>query len=198
MKSSLRQRIDSIKKNRCKHLIAVIEDPKDLRNIGTIIRNVNALGVEKVYVVDSKKILPESWEKMRNNRELLTTSVSAAKWTYVKKFNSTEDCIKHLQSKNYHSVVTSPHQKGKENFVLHEADYTSFPKLAVWFGNESRGISDTAIKHSKFCINMPMVGIIESLNLGTASGIVLYEVTKQRREYSKKYRHKNKHGKILA
>jgi len=55
-------------------------------------------------------------------------------------------------------------------------------RLAVWFGHESRGISDIAIENSIACINIPMSGIIESLNLGTATGIVLYEITKQRRE----------------
>ena len=38
------------------------------------------------------------------------------------------------------------------------------------------------------CVCIPMFGIIESLNLGTSSGIVLYEVAKQRREYQSKYR----------
>ena len=46
-KTSLRAKADKIKDFRCKNLIAVIEYPTDLRNIGTIIRNVNALGVEK-------------------------------------------------------------------------------------------------------------------------------------------------------
>ena len=44
------------------------------------------------------------------------------------------------------------------------------------------------------CINIPMFGMIESLNLGTSSGIVLYEVTKQRREYQSKYRLRKKRG----
>jgi tRNA (guanosine-2'-O-)-methyltransferase len=39
-----------------------------------------------------------------------------------------------------------------------------------------------------------MFGLIESLNLGTTSGIVLYEITKQRREYQKKYKWRNKRG----
>ena len=39
-----------------------------------------------------------------------------------------------------------------------------------------------------------MLGMIESLNLGTSSGIVLYEITKQRREYQRKYKHKNQRG----
>jgi tRNA (guanosine-2'-O-)-methyltransferase len=46
------------------------------------------------------------------------------------------------------------------------------------------------------CVSIPMFGMIESLNLGTTSGIVLYEVTKQRREYQRMYRKRNKRVKI--
>ena len=79
-------------------------------------------------------------------------------------------------------MVTSPHIKGHNNIVLHEGKYIKM-KLAIWFGNESKGISDEAVENAKACINIPMYGIIESLNLGTSTGIVLYEVTKQRREF---------------
>jgi len=51
-KSEVRKRADKIKPYRCKNLIAVIEYPMDIKNIGTVIRNVNALGVEKTYIVD--------------------------------------------------------------------------------------------------------------------------------------------------
>jgi tRNA (guanosine-2'-O-)-methyltransferase len=90
--------------------------------------------------------------------------------------------------------VTSPHLKGRKNVVLHEGDYTTQAKLAVWFGNEVRGASDLAVKQSGMCIQIPMFGIIESLNLGTTSGIVLYEITKQRRDYQRKYKYRNKRG----
>ena len=79
--------------------------------------------------------------------------------------------------------TTSPHTKGRTNVVLHEADYTKYTKLAVWFGNEGMGISQQALERSELCINIPMYGIIESLNLGTSSGIVLYEIGKQRRAF---------------
>jgi tRNA (guanosine-2'-O-)-methyltransferase len=79
-------------------------------------------------------------------------------------------------------MVTSPHLAGRKNVILHEGKYTRM-KLAVWFGNEAKGVSDKAIENSKACINIPMYGIIESLNLGTTTGIVLYEITKQRREF---------------
>ena len=190
-KSEVRKRADGIKDYRCKNMIAVIEEPNDIKNIGTVIRNVNALGVEKTYIVDSRKALPDDWQEMRQRKSLSKTSVSAIKWSFVKRFDSTEQCLDHLEKNRFISIVTSPHVKGKENVILHEADYTC-PRLAVWFGNESRGISDVAVERSKFCVSIPMFGMIESLNLGTTSGIVLYEITKQRREYQRKYKRANR------
>ena len=191
---SVRKRADAIKDFPCKNLIAVVEDPTDIKNIGTVIRNANALGVEKVYIIDPRGSLPDEWQDMRERRSLSSTSVSAVKWTFVKRFESTESCIKHLEKNGYVSVVTSPHVKGKLSIYLHEGDFTKHAKLAVWFGNESRGISDLAVEHAEMCVAVPMFGMIESLNLGTSTGIVLYEVTKQRREYQSKYRRSNKRG----
>lgn len=190
-KSAARLRADEIKEYRCKNLIAVIEDPKNIKNIGTVIRNVNALGVDKTYIIDRKGSLPDDWREMKEKAALSKTSVSAIKWSFVKRFDSTEECIAHLRKNRFVSIVTSPHVKGKKNAVLHDVDYTKHAKVAIWFGNESRGISDLAVEHAELCISIPMFGMIESLNLGTTSGIVMYEVTKQRRAYQQKYRKRN-------
>ena len=194
-KSPARQRADEVKPYRCKNLIAVLEDPSNIKNIGTVIRNVNALGVEKAYIVDPRRALPDDWQDMREARSLSKTSVSAIKWSFVKRFDSSEECLEHLNKKGFVSIVTSPHVKGRRNVVLHDADYTVHTKLAVWFGNESRGISDLAVEQSEMCVSIPMFGMIESLNLGTTSGIVLYEITKQRREYQNKYKRGKKRRK---
>ena len=199
-KPSVRKRADAIRSFRCKNLLAVIESPSDIRNIGTVIRNVNALGVEKVYIIDPRKSLPDDWQDMRNRKSLAQTSVSAVKWTFVKRFDSTQDCLEHLEKQGFISVATSPHVKGKSNVYLHEADFTKHTKLAVWFGNEKRGISDLAVERSEMCVAIPMFGMIESLNLATSSGIVLYEIAKQRREYQSKFRrsrHKAKRNEPL-
>ena len=118
------------------------------------------------------------------------TSASAIKWSFVRKFNDTESCLAHLEKKGFVSIVTSPHTKGRKNVILHEADYTKYKKLAVWFGNEGAGISRIALERSELCVNIQMYGIIESLNLGTSSGIVLYEISKQRREFQEKLKAK--------
>jgi tRNA (guanosine-2'-O-)-methyltransferase len=194
-KPSVRQRAEAIKQFRCKNLIAVLENPSDVQNIGTVIRNVNALGVEKVYVVDPRHVLPDDWQELRTQKAVSKTSVSAVKWTFVKRFDSTDQCFDYLENKNFKSIVTSPHVKGKTSIFLHEGDYTVHHKLAVWFGSEAIGISDRALERSDMCVCIPMFGMIESLNLGTSSGIVLYEVTKQRREYQSKYRWRDHRGK---
>ncbi|MGB0843847.1 MAG: TrmH family RNA methyltransferase [Alphaproteobacteria bacterium] len=196
-KPSVRKRANAIKDFRCKNLIAVIEAPSEIRNIGTVIRNVNALGVEKAYIVDPHNLIPDDWEEFRERKQLIKTSVSAAKWTFVRRFQTTEDCLDHLETKGFVSVVTSPHVKGRQNVYLHEGDYSQFAKLAVWFGSENRGISQTAVERSTLCVGIPMFGMIESLNLGTSSGIVLYEVTKQRREYQSEYKYRNRKGKRI-
>ena len=111
----MRKRADAIRPYRCKNLIAVIEGPGDILNIGTVIRNVNALGVEKAYIVDPGNALSDDWQDLRERKEILKTSVSAVKWTFVKRFDSTKACLDHLESNGFVSAVTSPHVKGKSN-----------------------------------------------------------------------------------
>src|SRR3954462_14493842 len=106
-KRSARQRADEIKPFRCKNLIAVLECPTDVKNIGTVIRNANALGVEKIYVVDPRRSLPDDWQDLREQKSVSKTSVSAVKWTFVKRFESTDECFDYLESKNFRSIVTS-------------------------------------------------------------------------------------------
>ncbi len=123
-KSSLRKRADKIKEFRGKNLIAVLEEPIDQTYIGTVIRNINALGVENSIIVDCNNLMPENWQDMREKRVLLKSSVSAVKWSFVKKFKSTEEYFQHLEKNNFISFVTSPHIMGKKNIILHEGIYT--------------------------------------------------------------------------
>lgn len=184
MKTSLRQRADKCKSFRCKNLVAVLENPKTIENIGSTIRNADAFGVEKIYVIDGAKLLPKNWQDMRERHSLNKISASAIKWKYVKVFPDTKSCIEYLNRNKYISIVTSPHTKGKTNVVLNDGKYTQ-KKLAVWFGNESHGISQEAVDNSAICVNIEMCGIIESINLGTSTGIVLHEVARQRRNFVK-------------
>ena len=148
-KPTARKRADAIRDFRCKNLIVVIEDPENPRNIGTVIRNVNAFGAEKVYVIDPRGVLSDDWNELRTEPKLSKLSVSAVKWTFVKRFDSTEECLAHLEKNHFVSIVTSPHRKGMSNVLLDEGDFTEHAKLAVWFGSETKGISDIAAQRSR-------------------------------------------------
>ncbi len=167
----IRERIRKIKHLQNKYFICVLEYPKDIKNIASAIRNISAFGVEKLYVVGGTKIV-HNFESARKNKRLKNLSVGANKWVFVKHFDTTAECMAHLKKNLYTIAVTSSHQKGKKNVNLYEETFTQ-KRLAVWFGNESKGVSEEAVNSSDMCIQVPMGGIVESLNLGTSTGIIL-------------------------
>ena len=182
-RSALREKAARAKRYRCKTLIVVLENPANHQNIGTVIRNIDALGAGKLYVIDSQRKIPDTWQEMRQSTCLMSTSSSAVKWTYVRKFNSTAECLAHLGRKGFISVATSPHVKGRTNVQLEQADFTKYRQLAVWFGNEASGLTNEAITGCQACLQLNMCGIIESLNLVVCTGIIIAKNTKQRRKW---------------
>ncbi len=174
----IRDRIRETKHLQNKYFICVLENPKDIVNIASTLRNISAFGVEKLYVIGHNKLVKD-FETSRSNKRLANLSVGSNKWVFVKNFETTEDCIAHLRKDRYTIAITSSHLKDQENVNLYEETFTQ-KRLAVWFGNESKGISDAAIEAADMCIQIPMGGIVESLNLGTSTGIILSFIGYQR------------------
>lgn len=192
-KQSLREKAKRASTFRSRTLACVVENPKLLVNLMGIIRSAEALGVGKICIIDNGRLgLPDEWKDMRDNPRFLNLSASGIKWLYVKKFSSTSECLKYLASKHYVNVGTSSHELGKKNFSLPEGKYTQ-KHLAVWFGNEARGLSQEALKSCDFCIQIPMYGIIESMNLSSSASIVLEHIVEKRQEFYKKKMQSKKH-----
>jgi tRNA (guanosine-2'-O-)-methyltransferase len=184
-KESLRKKANRASTFRSRTLACVVENSKLIYNLMGIIRTAEALGVGSVYVIDNGKLkLPEDWQNMRNDPQLINLSSSGIKWIYVKKFSSTSECLKYLTKKNFTNIGTSPHQLGKKNISLFKGNYTQ-KHLAVWFGNESKGLSKEALGSCDFCIQIPMYGIIESMNLCASASTVLSYIVEKRQEFSK-------------
>lgn len=174
----IRDRIRQVKHLQNKYFICVLENPKDIVNIASTVRNISAFGIEKLYVIGNNSIVKD-FETSRNDKRLTNMSVGANKWVFIKQFDTAVDCIAHLRKDRYTIAVTSSHTKGKKNVYLYEEVFTH-KRLAVWFGNESKGISNEAANEADMCIQIPMGGIVESLNLGTSTGIVLSYISYQR------------------
>lgn len=178
---AVRERIRKIKHLQNRYFICVLENPTDIVNIGSAIRNISAFGVEKLYVVGGAKNILRDFETSRSNKRLTNISVGANKWVFVKHFDTTSECIAQLKKNLYTIATTSSHEK-KKNVNLYEETFTQ-KRLAVWFGNESKGVSDEAVDSADMCIEIPMGGIVESLNLGTSTGIILSYIGYQRLQF---------------
>ncbi len=197
---TLRERIKEIKHLQNKYSICVLENPRNLINIATVLRNVSAFGIEKLYVIGG--VSPKSFEESKKDGKLANLSVGSNRWVFLKYFETTEECIKHLRKNLYTIAVTSSHDVSPRVKNLYKEKFTQ-KRLAIWFGNEANGVSKEAINYSDFCVQIPMAGIVESLNLGTSTGIILSYVSNQRIQYvfeKKKIRAKTKKQKqaILA
>lgn len=182
----VRERIREVKHLRNRYFVCVLENPSNMINIASTIRNISAFGVEKTYIIGGPDHLSD-FKSSRNNKHLLKLSVGASKWVFVKHFDTTSECVAHLRKNLYTIAVTSSHEKGKGNTDLYEGTFTQ-KRLAVWFGSESKGISDEAVNNADMCIQIPMHGIVESLNLGTSTGIILSYIGYQRLKFV--YSHK--------
>ena len=178
---AVREKIRQVKHLQNKYFICVLENPRDIMNIAAALRNISAFGVEKLYVIGNKEVVRD-FETSRNNKKLTKLSVGANRWVFVKHFDTTEACISHLRKNLYTIAVTSSHIKDCENLSLYEENFTQ-KRLAVWFGNESKGVSEEAAKNADLCIQIPMGGIVESLNLGTSTGIILSFISYQRLKF---------------
>ncbi|HET9098293.1 MAG TPA: RNA methyltransferase [Candidatus Saccharimonadales bacterium] len=177
----IRDRIREIKHLQNKYFICVLENPKDIVNIASAMRNISAFGVEKLYVIGKNEMVKD-FETSRNHKHLTNVSVGSNKWVFVKRFDTAADCVAHLRKDRFTIAVTSSHSKGKQNINLYEESFTQ-KRLAVWFGNESKGVSSEAVEAADMCIKIPMGGIVESLNLGTSTGIILSYISYQRLRY---------------
>ncbi|WP_291185679.1 TrmH family RNA methyltransferase [Gilvibacter sp.] len=160
-------------------MITVLENPNFIMNIGNVIRNVNGLGVDELFVIDGQKRLEDDLEKIRSRKSILKNSNGAVKWTNVKVFHTTSSCFEYLKSNLFTNVATSPHLKTSRCFQIEKANL-KIPKLAIWFGEESKGLSNEAFNLCDFSIYIKMRGKVESFNLSTSTGIVMYEAIRQR------------------
>ena len=185
-KESLRKKANHASRYRSRTLACVVESPKFINNLMGIVRTAEALGVGKLCVIDDGKLkLPKDWKKMRENPQFNKLSSSGIKWLFVKTFSSTQECLDYLSKKNFTNIGTSPHSLGKKNLALSEGKYTD-SHLAIWFGNEARGLSEEALEACDFCVQIPMYGIIESMNLSSSASIVLNHIVNKRQEFSRK------------
>lgn len=132
-----------------------IENWQHDMNIGTIVRNANAFNVAAVHIIGKRH-----W----NKRGAMVTD------RYMHVFYHT-DVAEFVAAMQGRQIVAIDNQDGAA--ALHEAE---LPRNAVLvFGGEGPGLSAEIIATSQHMIAIPQFGSTRSVNVGVASGIILYE-----------------------
>lgn len=150
-------------------LTVVLENIHDPHNVSAILRTCDAVGVlaaHAVYTIEEPP--PGAFARQ--------TSASAAKWIAVERHDSISGCFANLRGGGFTILGTA---LGPDSRPLHEWDFC--PPTALVFGNEMRGISPEAQELVDGLIEIPMAGMVQSLNVSVAAAVCLYEAFRQRR-----------------
>ncbi|MBM3296678.1 MAG: RNA methyltransferase [Candidatus Aminicenantes bacterium] len=161
------ERVRTVLSRRQPDLHVVLESATNAHNASAVLRTCDAAGVLHVHLVNPG---PEAWP--------LNAAIStrADKWLDIRTHASLSNCLKELRNKRLSIAVTCLEEEAVDYESL---DFTR--PTAVVFGNESEGASREALELSDVRVKIPMLGMVQSLNLSVSVGVVLYEALKQRR-----------------
>ncbi|MHB1392921.1 MAG: TrmH family RNA methyltransferase [Clostridia bacterium] len=149
------------------NLVVILDGLDKPGNIGTIIRSVDAAGGDGVILCSSKV--------RRTNQKLIKSSMGSG---FILPIVETDivQTIAWLKSNGFKIVVTDL----KADKSYYSVDYRG--RIAVVAGNEIRGISALWYEHECERVIIPMYGVADSLNVGVAASLVVYEASSRQRE----------------
>ncbi|MBS1631977.1 MAG: RNA methyltransferase [Bacteroidetes bacterium] len=170
-----RQKLILVLNKRQQDITVVLENVFDPHNISAVMRTCDAVGVQDIYVLNTKIPRHKKWGAK--------SSSSAAKWLTVHQFDNAEECFSSLR-KRYSTILTT--HLSSDALSLHEVDFTK--SIALVFGNEHEGVSEEIRNMADGNFIIPQVGIIRSLNISVACAVTLYEAFRQKKSAGHYYR----------
>ena len=162
MTETRRNRMLSASHERTRFLRLVIQDIHNPHNVAACMRSAEAFGVQDVDVVTVKA------SKYRSSN----AARGVANWLTVRKHASVESCAQNLKADGYVLAAGVPKPGATP---LHELPLDR--PIAVIFGNEHAGIDLGWHEHIDLPFTIPMVGMVESLNISVCAAITLHHLT---------------------
>lgn len=159
-------KLTQVLRHRQPDLTVVMENIHDPHNVSAMLRSCDAAGVLQVQLLYTAEKFPRIGKK---------SSASAGKWVERRKFEVVEECYATLRNEGFTIYAT---HLDEQSVPVYEVDLTR--KVAIVFGNEHRGVSEAAASLADGNIRIPMVGMIQSLNVSVACAIALFEAVRQR------------------
>ena len=161
------KRVEKVLSLRQPDLRVVFEELTNAHNASAVLRTCDAAGVLHVHFVSAAQA------EFPINKAI---STRADKWIELHHHRTLADCAAALKDGGFQVAATCL----SEDAVPYDAvDYTK--PTAIIFGNESEGISAAALELADVRVKVPMLGMVQSLNLSVSVGVILYEALRQRR-----------------
>lgn len=146
-------------------LTVCMEQVHKPHNVSAVIRTADAVGVHEVHAV---------WPGSRM-RTMVSSAAGSNSWVQVKTHRTIADAVTHLKDQNMQILATHLSAKAVD---FREIDYTR--PTCILMGQEKTGITQEALDLADQDIIIPMIGMVQSLNVSVASALILYEAQRQR------------------
>ncbi|HJO95366.1 MAG TPA: RNA methyltransferase [Victivallales bacterium] len=160
-------KINNIIEKRTKYLTVVLEDIYHPHNASAVIRTCECFGIQDMYTI----------ENVKQHRVNKCVTQGAGKWVTLNRYanaaNNTENCVRHLKKKGYKIVATSL----REGVSVPPEELPVDNKLALCFGTEELGLSDTLHDMADYFVKIPMVGFTQSFNISVSAALILQVLT---------------------
>ena len=148
------------------NFVLILDHLEDVHNFGAIIRTAEAAGVDFIIVPKTREVLV--------NATVIKTSAGTAINSKIVKVSNINNTILKLKKLGFWVVGTT-----MDGIDYRKIDYSG--KIALVIGNEGKGMSSIVRNSCDFLATIPMYGDINSLNASVASGIMIYEVVRNRK-----------------
>ena len=144
-------------------LVLILDELSDYGNIGTIIRTSVAFGVKHIALCNMQTDIyfRKTMDASRGN--VFNTNLSI--------WDDSLQAVNALKTAGYQIIATTPTGSKIQSSVKLQAR-----PAALIIGNETHGIRKDILELADFCVQIPMQPNVESLNVGVAAGISLYEI----------------------
>ncbi len=147
-------------------LVLVLDGITDIRNMGAIARSAECAGVHAI-VIPEKGAAPI-------NADAVKTSAGALHNIPVSRVSNLYKTVEYLRDSGLKIVAAT--EKGSNDYT--KVDFSG--PTAIVMGAEDKGVSNQILKVCDSGAKIPIVGKIGSLNVSVATGILVYEVLRQR------------------
>lgn len=161
---SKREMLERISSERTKYLTVVLEDIVKEFNSSAVMRSCDCFGIQELNIIAEN----QEFEIQRD------IAKGSGNWIDIDSYSGNNSpgnqCISSLKAKGYRIIATSPHAEKTINEISIDQP------IALVFGTERDGISESIVSHADELVKIPMYGFTESFNISVSAALILNQL----------------------